>query len=91
MPRTTRDPKPRLWDRELEDPELEQIIEEYMDSREAAKSAVAAAAALKAKLKALADGDRIRCGEFVITGKARNGGGFEVPAWQSVAGRVERV
>jgi hypothetical protein len=33
----------------------------------------------------------MRCGRFVIVGKARNGGGFSVPAWESVAGSIEEI
>lgn len=77
-----------LFDRTIEWPELEDAIETLVTAREdgTLKAISKARALVKAVVEdhALQDGERLRCGAFVITGRERAGGGFEVPTWSKV-------
>jgi len=53
------------------------IVREY----NAAKRTIAA----YGKEIEIQDEEQVLVGRFVIKGRARNGGGFEVPAWESVS------
>lgn len=85
MPVKTTD-QPGLFDRTLEMPELEEHLERWLETKEAAKQHADANRKIKtiAETLAIQDGERVRVGGYVITGKARNGGGFEVPTWEKV-------
>ncbi len=78
-----------MWDKEIESPELEAAIEMIMENQPDADTRKELAKARKT-VKAvteqydLEDGQRLRVGRFVIEGKARGGGGFEVPTWRKV-------
>lgn len=46
----------------------------------------------KAEHYQLAEGQRLRVGEFIVTGKKRAGGGFEIPAWEKITvGSIKRA
>ncbi len=87
-----KDPQTGMWDRTIEDAELENALDEMQESEEAHQTYGKARARMLARVRfhELRDGERVRCGEFVIEGKARNGGGFEVPAWSSITAKVVR-
>lgn len=75
-----------LFDRTVEDPQLELLLEKYLD----AKDAVALHARVRRDIKKRVDemtlgaGERVRCGSYVFTGAAHKGGGFEMPEWETV-------
>lgn len=71
---------------ETELAQLEANIRTDESTKKAAKENRKARAAIKTFCKGLdlKDGERVRIGRFVVTGRARNGGGFEIPAWESV-------
>lgn len=75
-----------MWDREVDVPGLEEALDRAEKAKAPAKEYTKARRDLKALLGevALQDGERVRVGRFVLTGKARNGGGFEIPAWTSI-------
>lgn len=88
----------RLFDRTVENPELEAAIADFMEQRAELKEPLKELRATKKTLDglvesvALQDDERLRCGRFVIYGKARAGGGFEVPEWRKVfAGKIEDI
>lgn len=93
MPRA-REPQSGLFDREIESPELEgalETLERLADAAAEIRAAQKVLGGIKASLE-IKDGERIRCGAFILTGAARNGGGFEVPAWSGVTiASYERV
>lgn len=80
------DAQSAMWDREVEIEGLEEALDKAEKAKGPARTYTAARRDLKALLKGieLQDGERVRCGRFVITGKARAGGGFDIPAWETV-------
>lgn len=83
-----------LFDREIESDELEGAIEDYLNTQEDAKANAKAKKTIKSVTEQydLREGERLRVGRFVIVGKRRSGGGFEVPAWSKVtAGKINPV
>ena len=92
MARVKSEDQPQLFDRVLEDPEFEEAISRMLDAAPAAKAHRKAKASVDIRVKDLklkAD-ERVRVGEFVITGFERNGGGFNVAAWTSVTDKISR-
>jgi len=87
----------RLWDKEIESPELEAAIQIIMDNeldQETRKKLSKARKTIKSVTEQyeLEDGQRLRCGRFVITGKGRSGGGFEVPQWaKTTVGKITEL
>ena len=83
-----KDSQTQLFDRTIESAELEAALELIMEwkDRWELKELAAARKTIKevTEQHKLADGERLRIGQFVITGKARAGGGFEVPEWHKV-------
>jgi hypothetical protein len=75
-----------MFDRTIENPELEDLIEKRIENHESAKAFTAAQRGIKKIIDTLElkDGERVRCGAYVWTSKARQGGGFEMPEWESV-------
>lgn len=73
----------QLFDRTIENPELEEAIEKMLELGEAAKEYAAARKPVKAITETLnlKDGERVRIGRYVITGRERSGGGFDVKSW----------
>ena len=86
-----------MWDREIESPELEAAIELIMDNeldQATRKELGKARKTIKQVTEQyeLEDGQRLRCGRFVITGKGRSGGGFEVPQWsKTTVGKITEL
>lgn len=73
-----------MQDRFIEDPELVEQIEIYMENKSAAKEFATAKKKINGRLDLVPDkedGQTIRCGPYTMTIKARGGGGFEVPHW----------
>ena len=97
MVTATKDAQVALWDREIEGENGEAIAAQIaimFKNEDAAKAYRHARNEMIKVVKVLdlADGERLRCGDFVITGKARAGGGFEVPVWESVTvGRIRQL
>lgn len=89
MARKAKNSQIGLWDRQIEGENGEAIATQVaimFENEGAAKAYGRAKRQMIEIVKGLdlADGERLRCGDFVITGKARAGGGFEVPTWESV-------
>lgn len=87
----------RLWDKEIESPELEAAIELIMENQldQATRRELGKARkTIKSVTEQyeLEDGQRLRCGRYVITGKGRSGGGFEVPQWtKTTVGKITEL
>lgn len=91
-----RDLQMGLSDRSIEAPEVEEALERLMTAKEngTLKALTKARKTIKAVAETykLEDGERVRCGEFVIIGRSRSGGGIEVPTWEKVVvGGMERA
>jgi hypothetical protein len=82
-----KDEQAGIFDRTVELPELAEALETIAEYEESGKKYLAASNKAKAIFKGLeaSDGERIRCGDFILTARARNGGGFQVPAWEGVS------
>lgn len=85
-----------LWDREIENAKLEDALAtlENADNKAIAKRMRKAKALVKEVIEAekLTDGERLRCGGYVVEGKGRSGGGIEVPMWSKVtAGKIKAL
>ena len=97
MAKAKEESQSRLWDREIESPELEAAIQIIMDSeidQETRKELGRARKTIKQVTEQyeLEDGQRLRCGRFVITGKGRSGGGFSVPQWsKTTVGKITEL
>ena len=87
----------KMWDKEIESPELEAAIELIMENeldQATRKELSKARKTIKSVTEQyeLEDGQRLRCGRFVITGKGRSGGGFEVPQWaKTTVGKITEL
>lgn len=99
MTTATKDAQAGFEDKTIEDGELEAALETMYHAKDddvfraRVKKLNAAKKRVSESLQfhGIVDGQRLRCGEFILTGKARNGGGFSVPAWESiVAGGIEK-
>jgi hypothetical protein len=85
-------PQRHMDERQIEDLEFEEALAELLDAKEDEEFKERLKGLSKAKRIVrdkcqhylLQDKELLRCGRFVVQGKARNGGGFEVPAWESV-------
>jgi len=87
MPAAKQEPQKGLFDRVIEDEKLERAIARFIETKEPAKVHAEAkkllnAALNEAELTDIEDGEKIRVGAFLIEGRKRAGGGFEVPAWE---------
>lgn len=85
-----------IFDKTIESPEVEEAIETLMAAKAYAKEHEVGKAQKLVKALAeqydLQDGERLRCGAYVITGKRRGGGGFEVPVWEKTGvGRIDSL
>lgn len=78
-----------MFDHEWDDEELEGAISEWIALGEMRSQL----AKIKRRIdegkerngiKDLAEGDRVRVGEFTFEARNRSGGGFEIPEWQTV-------
>lgn len=88
--RTTRTKKriqQGLEERRVEDPELEDALERMFELREPAKEYANACAEVKriaVEKHDIKPEETIRCGEYVIPGVKRQGGGHKVPQWERI-------
>ena len=82
----TEDNQAGLWDRTVESPELEQAIMDIIDTRKASIKNGRAKKKRQILLKEfkLGDGERLRVGNYVIMGKSKSGGGFDIDKWSGV-------
>ncbi len=82
----TQDNQAGLWDRTVESPELEQAIMDIIDTRKANIKHGRAQRKRKILLLEykLEHGERLRVGNYVITGKIKARGSFEVEETSSV-------
>ena len=93
------DPQDGMFDEVLENEELEEALSTLngfnmqlaiFRDRYATKDVNAARKLIKETVEAysreheLSGGERLRVGRFVVTTRARAGGGFEVPTWRKV-------
>ena len=77
------DPQSSLFDRTIEDPDLEALLNELEELRPTIKRIAELRRSLEPKYDALAlqKDERVRCGMHIIIGVERSGGGFSVDAW----------
>lgn len=86
------DPQVGMWEREIENADLEHACKVLWDAQNDSdlqaelKRINQAKQTRKDRLRevGLGAGERLRVGPFVITGVKREGGGFEIPEWESV-------
>ena len=89
------DPQAGIFDRVIDDTEIENAADAILRSREMASFN----SKMKRKLKkllikhevGLEPGERVRVGRFVMTGVAYEGGAFQVDYWQTVAPALSAV
>jgi len=83
------DPQRGMFDRELDDSGLEAFIDTIMQTQAEAKQYAGAKRGVKKRLEklgvGLGDGERVRVGRFVMTGRAYQGGDIEIPPWDTIA------
>jgi hypothetical protein len=89
-----------LFDREIDDPEVEQALIEAIETLE--DEEIAEAIKRRAAAKALIDetlagmklkpGERVRIGEYVVPAVQRTGGDFEIKPWKRTGiGPIKRL
>jgi hypothetical protein len=83
------DPQAGMFDVELDDPDFEGAIREWIAFKpqrtELAKiERRIAEGKERNNIKSLEDGTRVRLGEYTFEAKARSGGGFPMPQWETV-------
>lgn len=90
------DPQGGLFDRTIEDPELEAALED-LESDDVQAGFKAYKTAHKAvydriNLIELKPDDKVRVGRFIVTGKERRGGGFSIEPWTKTGiGSITRI
>jgi hypothetical protein len=90
------DPQGGLFDRTIEDPELEAALED-LESEEIQAGFDAYRKAHKQVYDrlntiSLEHDEKVRVGRFIVTAKERRGGGFEIPAWTKTGiGSITRI
>lgn len=83
------DPQTSFWDLTIENPDLEQLLEDHAEARVAAAPYARLNKQVKKALDALEVGKRYRVGRFVVSPHAISGGGFEVPVWDSKSFQID--
>lgn len=87
-----------FYDRTVEDEEFAKLLEDkhWLDNdqefRAGRRKFNVLAKRIKAKIQEhdLQDAERLRAGRFIVTGRARQGGGYEIGAWHAVGvARIE--
>lgn len=100
MVTATKQPQRAFVETEVNDPALEDIARRFYDWREAAREPSRNLRKAKKELKeAIAEkglqdrvlNDRVRVGEYVISGSPMEGGPTEIPEWKSIRLKVERT
>jgi len=81
---TVEDPQGGLFDRVIDDEALEAACARYIFTKAGAKDHAKAKKSLYDRLNDLnvEDGETVRIGRFKVVGRARKGGGFDVPPWE---------
>lgn len=86
MATASADPQSGLFDKVVQSPEIEGLIDSMQENREAHKAFTKANKGLNDFIDEsaidLKPGARIRIGRYVVTTRSRAGGGFQVPAWE---------
>jgi hypothetical protein len=90
------DPQSNMFDRTIEDPELEAALDElYSEETKAAYKAYRDAhKKVYTRLNDIKIGinERVRVGMYIVPGKELRGGGFEIPAWTKTGiGTITRI
>ena len=88
-------------EQEITDAALEALVGDYFDFREKASAPGSAFRAAKKALKKyvegnglterILDGGLVRVGPYVLQGRSLEGGGFEIPEWESWTPKVTRI
>ena len=101
MARVKKQPQQAFDEQNVPDASLEALLGDYHDAREAAAPAGRAFRAAKKALKEyvegngllerILDGAYIRVGPYVLTARSLEGGGFEIPEWESWTASVLRL
>lgn len=96
MARAKNTPQTNMFDRTIEDLDLEAALEDlYSEDTQAAYKAYREAhRKVYSRLNdmEIKPDEKLRVGRFVVTGKERAGGGFEIPAWTKTGiGSIERL
>jgi hypothetical protein len=87
-----------FWDRTVEDEEFAELLSQKheMDEDEAFRAQKRKFNTLAKRIKGkiqehnLEDAERLRAGRFIVTGRARQGGGYAIGAWHAVGvARIE--
>lgn len=80
---TQEEPQKSMFDRVIDDENLEAACDNYMQMKAKAKAFGKSKKKLYELVNGLElkDGERVRIGRFVVTGRARSGGGITVPIW----------
>jgi hypothetical protein len=96
MARTKDEPQGNMFDRTIEDQELEAALEDLYSepTQEAYKAYKDAHKKVYDRLNDMRIGpdEKLRVGKFVVTGKERRGGGFEIKPWTKTGvGSISRL
>lgn len=100
MVTATRRPQQSFTETQVNDPELEAMLGDYFDSREAAHEPAKRFRAAKKTLKeavtekGLLDrvlNEEVRVGPYILSGRSLEGGPTEIPEWRSWTAKVERA
>jgi len=94
-------PQRAFEEQEIKDPSLEALVGDYFDLQEKAAPTGSAFRAAKKALKKyvegnglterILDGGLVRVGPYVLQGRSLEGGGFEIPEWESWTPKVTRI
>jgi hypothetical protein len=92
---TAPDAQAGLWDATIENPGLEQLLDEHQHAKVAARGYGRLHKDLKkrlAEVKPKLEADtRYRIGRFIVTPNNRTGGGIEIPDWESTSYGVKAI
>lgn len=84
-----RDEQRGMFDVELEDEDFEAAIKEWIDLKSTRQTLAAVKRRIdegkeRHNIKSMDDGQRVRVGEYTFETKARSGGDFHMPPWETV-------
>lgn len=85
------DPQRGLWDIEIENEHLEELLDIHELTAKAAKDHRKAKREMKQELAALELGTRYRIGRYVVTPRVLSGGPVEIPVWDSRTYGIEAL
>ena len=89
MARPKVDPQSGLFDHEIEDPEFEDALLNHIKETETRARLASIARRIEEgkerhDIKSMEDGARVRVGSVTFVTKARSGGGFPMPKWDTI-------